>query len=127
MENLGTHLILDAWECPRNLLDDPEHIRRTLIEAVRCGGATLIHLHVHQFSPHGVTGTATLAESHVAIHTWPEYDYFAADLFFCGAGHPHRAVETLTEAMKAKKVRIREIKRGVEEPVGALEYAHEET
>lgn len=112
MEKMGTHLVVDAWQAPSELLNDPEAIRRGLLEAIEAGEATLIDLCVHQFSPHGVTATATLAESHIAIHTWPEHGYFAADLFFCGAGKPRVAMKILQTALKAKKVRMRELERG---------------
>ncbi|GIX46675.1 MAG: S-adenosylmethionine decarboxylase proenzyme [Candidatus Tectimicrobiota bacterium] len=111
---VGTHLVVDAWQSPEHLLNDPEWIRQALQEAVAAGGATLIDLCVHQFSPHGITATATLAESHIALHTWPEFGYFAADLFFCGKGDPHRAMRSLQEALQAKQVRYTELKRGFE-------------
>ena len=114
MKQLGTHLVVDAWQCPTDLLNDPERIRHAILEAVNAGGATLIDFCVHQFSPHGVTATATLAESHIAIHTWPEYGYFAADLFFCGSGDPQKAVAFLETALEAKRVQRREFKRGFE-------------
>ncbi len=114
MKKLGTHLILDAWQCPAELLNDPDRIRNSILEAITAGNATLIDFCVHQFSPHGVTATATLAESHIAIHTWPEYGYFAADFFFCGQGEPRKAVEVLKTALQAKQVRLREFKRGFE-------------
>lgn len=114
MKQVGTHLVVDAWQSPGDLLNDPERIRRALIDAISAGGATLIDLCVHQFSPHGVTATATLAESHIAIHTWPEYGYFAADLFFCGAGNPERAMQILQTALEAKQIIMREIPRGFE-------------
>jgi S-adenosylmethionine decarboxylase len=112
MKQVGTHLVVDAWEAPEDLLNDPEGIRRALIDAISAGEATLIDLCVHQFSPHGVTATATLAESHIAIHTWPEHGYFAADLFFCGRGKPEQAMKLLQAALQAKQVRLREIPRG---------------
>jgi S-adenosylmethionine decarboxylase len=112
MEKVGTHLVVDAWQAPADLLNDPERIRRALIEAISAGEATLIDLCVHQFSPHGVTATATLAESHIAIHTWPEYGYFAADLFFCGRGKPEEAMKFLQTALQAQQVRVKEIERG---------------
>jgi len=90
MTKLGTHLIVDAWQVPAT-----------------AGEATLIDLCVHQFSPHGVTATATLAESHIAIHTWPEHGYFAADLFFCGAGKPVVAMEILTKSLQAGEIKVR--------------------
>ena len=114
MKKLGTHLILDAWECPAELLNDAEQIRKSILEAITAGNATLIDLCVHQFSPHGVTATATLAESHIAIHTWPEYGYFAADFFFCGHGEPRKAVEVLKTALQAKRAVVKEFKRGFE-------------
>jgi S-adenosylmethionine decarboxylase len=119
MKQVGTHLVVDAWGAPEDLLNDPEGIRRAMLEAISAGEATLIDLCVHQFSPHGVTATATLAESHIAIHTWPEHGYFAADLFFCGQGKPELAMEVLQTALKAKKVRSREIPRGFEETAEA--------
>ncbi|MEQ9358427.1 adenosylmethionine decarboxylase [Coleofasciculus chthonoplastes] len=114
MKQVGTHLVVDAWEAPEDLLNDPEGIRRALIDAISVGEGTLIDLCVHQFSPHGVTATATLAESHIAIHTWPEHGYFAADLFFCGCGKPKEAMKLLQKALQAKQVRMREIVRGFE-------------
>ncbi len=118
MEQMGTHLVVDAWQAPAELLNDPEAIRKALIEAISVGKATLIDLCVHQFSPHGVTATATLAESHIAIHTWPEHGYFAADLFFCGAGKPELAMKILQTALQARQIRIRQLQRGILEEQG---------
>ncbi|RME00710.1 MAG: adenosylmethionine decarboxylase [Calditrichaeota bacterium] len=123
--SVGTHLIVDAWQAPPALLNDPEWIRQALIRAVEAGHATLIDLCVHQFNPHGVTATATLAESHIAIHTWPEYGYFAADLFFCGSGDPHRAMTTIQQALQAREIQCREIKRGFEPKVEQREFMRE--
>ena len=109
---MGTHLVVDAWQAPAELLNDPEAIRKALIEAITAGKATLIDLCVHQFSPHGVTATATLAESHIAVHTWPEHGYFAADLFFCGVGDPKTAMKVLQTALQARQIKIQELQRG---------------
>ncbi len=112
MKKVGTHLVVEAWQAHEEALNDPEQIRSALVEAVFAGGATLLNLCVHQFSPHGVTATATLSESHIAIHTWPEYGYFAADLFFCGQGNPHEAMKVLQTILGAKQVIMQEIDRG---------------
>ena len=112
MAKVGNHLVVDAWEAPADLLNDPECIRQALMEAITAGEATLIDLCVHQFSPHGVTATATLAESHIAIHTWPEHGYFACDLFFCGQGKPEQAMKVLQTVLQAKKSTVKEIERG---------------
>ncbi|MDR9403075.1 MAG: adenosylmethionine decarboxylase [Halothece sp. Uz-M2-17] len=113
MKKVGTHLVVEAWQAPEDVLNDPEQIRYALAEAVFAGGATLLNLCVHQFSPHGVTATATLSESHIAIHTWPEYGYFAADLFFCGQGDPYQAMKVLQSVLGAKEISMQEIDRGL--------------
>lgn len=109
---MGTHLVVDAWNVPQEILNDSEQIRQALLKAISAGEATLIDLCVHQFSPYGVTATATLAESHIAIHTWPEYGYFAADLFFCGAGKPVVAMKILQQELQASQVKVQQIDRG---------------
>ncbi|WP_204103238.1 MULTISPECIES: adenosylmethionine decarboxylase [Spirulina sp. CCY15215] len=112
MQKMGTHLVVEAWQAPQEYLNNPELIRQALLAAIEAGEATLIDLCVHQFSPHGVTATATLAESHIAIHTWPEYGYFAADLFFCGKGKPRQAMKVLQTLLQAKEIEVREFDRG---------------
>ena len=111
--SVGKHLVLDAWDVASERLNDPQVLREALKKAVDACGATLINLCVHQFSPYGVTGTATLAESHIAVHTWPEHGYLGADLFFCGAGDPRPAMDSLAESYQAGEVRIRELDRGI--------------
>ena len=118
-KHVGKHLILDAWKISSDRLNDPEFLRGAMKKAVDDCGATLINLCVHQFSPYGVTATATLAESHMAIHTWPEHGYLGADLFFCGAGQPETALDTLVELYEAKDVKIRRLNRGVDPAVEA--------
>lgn len=111
--HVGKHLVLDAWRAPADLLNDKDHVKRSLEQAIESCGATLINLCVHQFSPYGVTATATLAESHMAVHTWPEHGYLGADLFFCGEGEPEIAINTLVELFQPKDVKIRRLNRGV--------------
>lgn len=125
MKKVGNHLVVDAWQAPADLLNNPQRIRQALLKAIDAGEATLIDLCVHQFSPHGVTATATLAESHIAIHTWPEYGYFAADLFFCGQGKPEKAMKLLQTALQAKQIELREIERGfpIAQPVSVMPLA----
>jgi S-adenosylmethionine decarboxylase len=112
-KHVGKHLILDAWKVSSDRLNDPDFLRRAMKKAVDDCGATLINLSVHQFSPYGVTATATLAESHMAIHTWPEHGYLGADLFFCGEGRPESALDTLIDLFEPREVKIRRLNRGV--------------
>ena len=80
----GTHLLVDLWGASN--LCDPEQIDRALREAALAAGATILHSHFHHFSPNGgVSGVVVLAESHISIHTWPERDFAAVDIFMCGA------------------------------------------
>ncbi|HEX9789141.1 MAG TPA: adenosylmethionine decarboxylase [Kiloniellales bacterium] len=107
----GTHLIIDLWGAER--LDDLAHIEQTLRACVEAAGATLLHIHLHHFTPNmGVSGVAVLAESHISIHTWPERGYAALDVFMCGAARPHEAVEVLREAFKPTQVSVGEHLRG---------------
>ncbi len=109
----GKHLIVDAWACSRDLLNNLAYIERAVLEAVSAGGGTLIDIRVHQFNPQGVTVNAMLAESHINVHTWPELGYFAADVFFCGKGNPERALKSLVAAFDPKQTRITTIERGI--------------
>ncbi len=114
-------MLIDAWGSPAERLDDEDGIRAILEEVIDILGATLIALSLRRFSPQGVTAVAMLAESHLAVHTWPELNYFAADLFYCGAGDSERAVQMLVDKLGALDVRQRHIVRGYDqrpEPVG---------
>lgn len=84
MKALGLHILADMHDCDPVVLDDEEAIRSCLLEAARRCGATIISHCFHRFSPHGVSGVVVIAESHLAIHTWPEHGYAALDLFTCG-------------------------------------------
>ncbi len=107
----GTHLIIDLWGAAR--LDDLEHVDHTLRACVEASGATLLHLHLHHFTPNGgVSGVAVLAESHISIHTWPERDYAALDVFMCGDADPLAAVPLLRQAFTAGRVDVEELRRG---------------
>lgn len=117
LKHVGSHLLVDAWGAPADVLDSRERIKEALEAAVCAGGVTLIDMCVHQFSPYGVTATATLAESHATIHTWPEHGYFSADFFFCGSGDPYKALDALRTALQAKRVRLQSVKRGFDVPV----------
>jgi len=109
---LGRHAICEFWGASR--LNSVEVAERALREAAEAGHVTLIDVFVHQFSPHGVSGIAVIAESHLAIHTWPEYDYMAADLFTCGDAVDMEAIiGVLRDAFEAEQVECRYLTRGV--------------
>ncbi len=107
----GTHLIIDLIGASR--LDDLAHIEATLRRCVDVSKATLLHIHLHHFTPNGgVSGVAVLSESHISIHSWPEADYAALDVFMCGEAEPHNAIEVLREAFRPSDIRVGEHLRG---------------
>jgi S-adenosylmethionine decarboxylase len=108
----GTHLIIDLWDGEH--FDDIGVIELALRRAVQAAGATLLHLHLHEFTAGGgVSGVAVLAESHISIHTWPERDYAAIDVFMCGSAEPHEVVPVLRHMFKARRIAISEHLRGL--------------
>lgn len=107
----GMHLIIDVYGAGR--LDELEHVETALRDAVDAAGATLLHIHLHHFTPNGgISGVAVLAESHISIHTWPECGYAALDVFMCGETNPHATVEILREAFAPERIAVEEHMRG---------------
>ena len=107
----GTHLILDLWNA--NNLDNLERIEAALRASVEIAGATLLHIHLHHFTPNkGVSGVAVLAESHISIHTWPERDYAALDIFMCGDTQPEKCIEVLRKAFETDQIETTTLLRG---------------
>ena len=108
----GSHLIIDLWEAEG--LNDKDRIEQAMIDAVEAAGATLLHIHLHTFTPSGgISGVAVLAESHISVHTWPERGYAAFDIFMCGNAEPRKAFSVLKQAFAPKRVVLGEHKRGV--------------
>ena len=111
MTHIGIHYIVDFIDAKH--LNDLEYIEQTLRKAVEVSKATLLNIHLHHFSNYdGVTGVAILAESHISIHTWPEHNYAAVDIFMCGNTEPVLALGVLCEAFDAKDMIIKTHKRG---------------
>lgn len=107
----GGHLLLDLWQASN--LTDPAKVEAALCDAARASGATILHAHMHQFGEGGgVSGVVVLAESHISIHTWPERDFAAVDVFMCGACDPHMAVPVLRGAFAPGRVELTEHRRG---------------
>ncbi len=108
----GTHLLVDLWGASN--LADPQHIDRALRDAAEASGATILHGHFHHFSPNGgVSGVLVLAESHISIHTWPERNFAAIDIFMCGACNPYHSLPALKAAFAPQSVNLGEQRRGL--------------
>jgi S-adenosylmethionine decarboxylase len=109
----GKHVILDFWGARE--LDNPALMEQTLRTCVEKAGATLLHIHLHRFSPSGgLSGVAVLAESHISVHTWPENGFAAFDIFMCGDTRPERAVEELKTVFTPQSISIVEHLRGAD-------------
>ena len=107
----GTHLLLDLWGAKH--LDDKARIEQAMRDCVEACGATLLHIHLHHFTPSfGVSGVAVLAESHISVHTWPERDYAAFDVFMCGDAQPENAIAVLKRAFLPQRIEVNEELRG---------------
>ena len=106
------HLLLELYRCDYEKLNDESFLRCTLNRAAKLANATVLNLISNKFEPQGVTAIALLAESHISIHTWPESNYSAVDIFTCGQNMmPELASQYLIEALKAEEHYLRVIQR----------------
>lgn len=112
---LGRHIIADFHGCDPRLLKDVEHVKQVMLNAARTAKATILDVSMRFFDP-GVTGVVVLAESHLTVHTWPEYRYAAVDLFTCGpAGGLQPAINSMQELFAAERVSSTMMDRGIVE------------
>ena len=106
------HLLLELYRCDFERLNDESFLRCTLNRAAKLANATVLNLISNKFKPQGVTAIALLSESHISIHTWPESNYSAVDIFTCGQNMmPELASQYLIEALKAQEHSLRVIAR----------------
>lgn len=111
---LGHQLMVEFYDCDKDILDNLAGIEEAMIDAALVSGATIVEKVFHRFSPWGVSGVIVIAESHLAIHTWPEYGYAAVDLFTCGdTVDPLKGFELLEERLGSQNMSVVEMKRGI--------------
>lgn len=119
MQALGKHLLVEYYDCNVDVLNDVRRVEKAMCEAAEICGATIVQSVFHAFNPVGVSGVVVIAESHLAIHTWPEYAYAAVDVFTCGdTVKPEVAEEALRRMFGAGRVEIRDVPRGKLQPTG---------
>ena len=110
---LGWHIIAEFEQCKTANIDDVAHVEKHLNQAARIAGATIVKSIFHQFAPQGVSGVVVIEESHFAIHTWPEHQYAAVDMFTCSDKMDHqKALAYLKEQFSCGKLNFQVIKRG---------------
>tara|TARA_B100001013_G_scaffold83959_1_gene45854 strand:- start:1574 stop:1924 length:351 start_codon:yes stop_codon:yes gene_type:complete len=111
---LGIHLLLDLEKCDPDKLDDLKGIENLLTRAAKDAGAKIVGKTFHKFNPMGITGVVAIAESHISVHTWPEYNYASADIFSCGEDfNIHTASNILIEGLNCQKPTIIRKERGL--------------
>lgn len=114
MKALGFQIILELYGCLYELLDDERLIEDALTGAARVAGANIVGTRFHRFNPHGVSGIVVISESHLTIHTWPEYGYAAIDVFTCGDElDKDAAISCLKRHFQPDHVTVMELKRGI--------------
>lgn len=114
MEALGKHVLAEFYNCDKELINDEKYTEELFLNAAREAGATVIRSVFHKFSPHGVSGVVVISESHLTIHSWPEYGYCAVDVFTCGDLINNNIVmQKLKEGLRATSVSAAELNRGI--------------
>ena len=119
-KTLGLHLLLELKKCPPEALNDVGFIQSSMIEAANIAEATIVDVSFHQFNPHGVSGMVIIAESHLSIHTWPEHNYAAIDIFTCGTSLlPLKAIHYLVKRFQSEEILLYKLDRGIFDGEGA--------
>ncbi len=114
MYALGKHLLVELKDCNPEILKSLDKVKNAMVSAAKKARATIIDVSFHEFSPFGISGMVVIAESHLSIHTWPEYGYAAVDIFTCGdIIKPAAAAQFLIEKFRCKNPSVVEMKRGI--------------
>ena len=112
MDTAGTHLLVEYGDCDPVLLDDPDGLEVLLRRAADATGSVVVQTAFHRFESRGVTGILLLETSHLSIHTWPERNYAAVDLYTCGAGDPVLAASVIRQGLQAGRAELLTVHRG---------------
>lgn len=116
MKALGIHLLIELWSCNRQKIDNLDYLERIMSQAAEVAGATVLKTAFQDFNPQGVSGVVVIAESHLTIHTWPEFGYAAVDIFTCGTKvDPWKAAGFLKQELEAEQFSVRDFQRGIPE------------
>lgn len=114
MDTTGRHLLVEYRGCSPEALNDIERIQKLMESAAKAAGMTIVTSVFKAFQPQGVTGVVVLEESHLSIHTWPEKGYAAVDCYTCGVGDPARCNEVLMDGLRAQKIEVIRVERGLD-------------
>ncbi len=116
MDTIGNHYIVEASGCRPEVIKSVEKVEQILVRAAETANVQVWSISFHRFQPHGVSGVVVISESHLSVHTWPEFGYVALDIYTCGKNaRPDEAVDYALEQFGATSVHVTEITRGLEE------------
>lgn len=110
---LGRHVLLELYDCDPFRINDVGKVERVMLAAARAARTHIVDSVFHTFNPQGVSGVVVIAESHLTIHTWPEFHFASVDIYTCGQGDPWRAIRVLERGFRARNVAVMELKRGL--------------
>ncbi|AWT60744.1 MAG: S-adenosylmethionine decarboxylase proenzyme [Candidatus Moanabacter tarae] len=111
---LGRHYLFELYGCAEKFLVDIEVLKKSMISAAETAGATVVNSVFHGYSPQGLSGVVVISESHLTVHTWPELNYAAVDVFTCGEGNLGEDIgQALIRTFEASEYHSREIDRGI--------------
>ncbi len=114
MKSLGRHLLVELYDCDQRIIGDVQQVEIIMTLAAKATKAHIIDVVFHTFNPQGVSGVIVIAESHLAIHTWPEFNFASVDIYTCGKViNPWKALTILKNKFKSKNMSAMEIKRGI--------------
>ena len=116
MDTRSQHLLVEYHGCNPQMLDDLKGIEALMRLAAKAANTSIVASVFHPFTPQGVSGVVVIEESHLSIHTWPEYGYASVDFFTCGDGEPERAHEVLREGLEATRSEVMVVERGLYPP-----------
>lgn len=121
---LGRHVLIEYFNCDKEILKDTRLVEELMNEAARHSGATIVESVFHTFNPYGVSGAVIISESHLTIHTWPEYGYASVDVYTCGdTVDPWLGFRYLEDTLGATHSESIEVPRGMTDKI--QKYADE--
>lgn len=110
---LGEHILLEFYGVNNDVLNDAQTLESTLKKSAEKANATIVNSNFHTFSPYGVTGVIVVMESHFSIHTWPEHNYAAIDIFTCSDKMNYKAaIDYLVQNLQPKTFETKIVERG---------------
>lgn len=108
---MGKHFLLNLYGCSSSLLNDERFLVDLIENAAVASGATILKTVFHKFDPQGITAICLLSESHISVHSWPEENKAALDIYTCGSANPKIGCDIVIEQLKPTEYKLTYIQR----------------